>query len=304
MNRQAGIEFVCHGVTWASGAPTLLMAEPTGRLEHLPLVGLDVGFTVTSRERHCTGRYRFVNRYQVEPLACPQKAQIAKGSQCPTCLGQDEFRFAHQAHEGGYLPPALDTYLSQPHWLYIATFAPSMSKVGTAAAPRKTSRLNEQGPQFATYITQSPDGRTVRRLEDALSRELGLTQTVRRGTKVKALTEQPLTAEQHDDVVARALVTLTDWGTICQPHAWTPPTESLALLPLQPRNDLVVHPHDIRQAAHGFHIQACLGSTALVHLIGNADSAKYVVDLGALKGRRVLLGDFSSPRTASQSPLF
>jgi hypothetical protein len=306
VNCQAEIDYVCHAVTWSTGMPTLLMAAPTGQLEHLPIVGTDIGLMITSAERYCTGRYRFSGMYDVEPVACPHRAQVAGGSQCPACLGQDEFRFAHQAHQGGHPRPALDTYLGQPHWLYIATFARSVSKVGTAAAPRKASRLNEQGPLFATYIAQSPDGRAVRHLEDALSRELGLAQTVRRGTKIAALTEPGRipTVVEHMNVVAKAVAALTDWGTVCNPHEWAPPTESLALMPPQPVQDRVIYPHDLRQGTHGFHIESCLGSTVLACLTANSDPTKYIVDLSVMKGRRVLTGDFTSPLTTSQSMLF
>jgi hypothetical protein len=45
--------------------------------------------------------------------------------------------------------------MSQPHWLYIATFTHAASKVGTVAAPRRKSRLDEQGPLYATYLKPS-----------------------------------------------------------------------------------------------------------------------------------------------------
>ncbi len=77
--------------------------------------------------------------------------------------------------------------MDQPHWLYLATFADGATKVGTAAEPRKQSRLDEQGALFATYRTKSPNGHAVRHLEDALSHDLHVPQTVRAATKLKAL---------------------------------------------------------------------------------------------------------------------
>src|SRR5262249_33749741 len=150
-------------------------------------------------------------RVRVEAVACPDRAPAVTGGQCAACTSQDEFRFAHHFHSGGHVPDALAAYMAQPHWLYLATFTDGTTKVGTAADPRRRSRLDEQGALFATYLAQSPDGRAVRYLEDALTRRLTLTQTVRATTKLRSLAElrdlAPARAahRQHLDRAAQAL---------------------------------------------------------------------------------------------------
>ncbi|MFI0412398.1 DUF2797 domain-containing protein [Actinomadura sp. 3N508] len=307
MDLQPGHQYLWHGVTWASGTPTLLLADTaSARLAPISLMGLNLGFRVAAPTRYCTGRYQFAHTFQVELRACPRQAESDAGGQCPACLQEDEFRFAHQFHKDGYTPPALATYMNQPHLLYIATFANTVSKVGTAAATRRQSRLDEQGPVHATYLTEVSDGRTVRHLEDALSRQLGLTQTVRTAAKLAALAEpDPDRARTtHENIVTSALSTLADMGIRPTRHEWKPPAEGQEIRSPQPPGRRVVYPHDLRDGEHRFLIQSCSGSQALARLSTDELDARYVLDLNVLKGRRILTGDYTSPQTTHQESLF
>ncbi|GAA1022112.1 hypothetical protein Aple_064700 [Acrocarpospora pleiomorpha] len=310
MGLEFGRQYLWHGVTWATGRPTLLLADAaTGVLGHVEVMGLDLGLKVCGSARFCTGRYGFAGTCQVEPLPCPWQAEAGSGGQCAGCLGQDEFRFAHQFHKGGHAPPALAAYMSQPHWLYVATFAHAVSKVGTAAAPRRRSRLDEQGPTWATYLAHVPDGRAVRMLEDALSRELGLTQTVRGTAKLGALADpDPARIHAaHERVVDRAIAALADLGVSIVRDEWEPPGVSLALRSPQQQGERAVYPHDLRHGEHGFLVESCSGSHVLARLSSDAthpDGVRYVLDLNTLKGRRITIGDYTSPETILQGSLF
>ncbi|MFF6815225.1 DUF2797 domain-containing protein [Streptomyces sp. NPDC012403] len=293
-------------MTWASGDPRLLLAPlPGGPLVHAGIMGRRLGYQVSGTGRWCTGRYRFADRVRVEAVACPDRAPAESGGQCAACAGRDEFRFAHHFHSGGHVPDALAAYMAQPHWLYLATFADGTTKVGTAADPRKRSRLDEQGALVATYLAESPDGRAVRFLEDALTRRLGLTQTVRAAAKLTALAElRDLTPartahQQHLDRAAEALAGLNIPSV---PEPWTPPVEGDLLR--TPGTGRVLYPHDPREGEHGLTVLACLGSQVLASLDGDGE-LPCLLDLGALKGRRITLGtQFTSPPAAVQSALF
>ncbi|WP_158894039.1 DUF2797 domain-containing protein [Amycolatopsis anabasis] len=298
-------EYVCHGVTWATGDPRLLLAPlPSGPLIYAEIMQRRLGFTI-SGGRRCTGRYQFADTVRVEALACPDRAPTGHGGdQCPRCFSQDEFRFAHQAHRDGPIPEALRRYLDQPHWLYLATFADGATKVGTAAEPRKQSRLDEQGALFATYLTESPDGRAVRHLEDALTRDLQLPQTVRAATKLKALatlTDLSTASAAHDHHVARAADTLAALNTPATLEKWAPPAHGDRLRAASGAR--MVYPHDLRDGAHGFAVMSCVGTQVLA-LLDRDEEVGYVLDLQALKGRRITFGPFSSPAVAVQDSLF
>jgi len=297
-------DYVCHGVTWATGDPRLLLSPlPDGPLVHAKIMSRRLGYAAGTG-RWCTGRYQFADTVRVEAVACPDRALADQGDQCRRCARQDEFRFAHQVHQDGHAPEALRRYMEQPHWLYLATFADGTTKVGTAAEPRKRSRLDEQGALFATYLSTSPDGRAVRHLEDALTRDLRMPQTVRATTKLTALaklTDLSVAGAIHDQHVARAADAHAATNTSATLETWAPPAEGDRLRVAGPVR--VLYPHDLREGEHGFTVVSCVGTQVLAALDGD-DEVDYVLDLGALKGRRITLGPFSSPAAAVQNSLF
>ncbi|WP_395577243.1 DUF2797 domain-containing protein [Streptomyces sp. BK79] len=299
--------FVCHGITWASGDPRLLLAPVTGGpLVYTPVMGRRLGYQVSGTGRWCTGRYRFADRVRVEALACPDRAPAEAGGQCAACAGRDDFRFAHRFHSGGHVPDALAVYMAQAHWLYLATFADGTTKIGTAAEPRKRSRLDEQGALIATYLARSADGHAVRFLEDALTRHLGLTQTVRAAAKLTALAElRDLTParDAHQQHLDRAAEALSNLNVPATPEPWTPPGEGDLLR--ASGTGRALYPHDPRSGEHGWTVLSCLGSQVLIALDCDDEQLPYLLDLGTLKGRRIALGaQFSSPPAAVQSALF
>lgn len=297
--------YVCHGITWAPGHPVLLLApQPGAPLLYAEFLNQRLGYRADGTGRWCTGRYRFVHTHHVEAVACPDRAPADTGGQCPRCAGQDDFRFAHQIHHGGHAPPELAAYMAQPHWLYLATFADGATKVGTAAAARKRSRLDEQGPVFATYLTRTADGRAVRFLEDALTRDLALPQTIRAAAKLRALAHlRDLTHARtaHQGHLDRACAALAHMNVPATPQPWTPPGQGDLLRTADTRRTL--YPHDPRDGEHGLQTLACLGTQVLAALTDD-EPPTHLLDLGTLKGRRITLGPFHSPSTAVQSPLF
>jgi hypothetical protein len=194
--------------------------------------------------------------------------------------------------------------MDQPHWLYLATFADGATKVGTAAEPRKQSRLDEQGALFATYLTKSPDGQAVRHLEDAITSGLQMPQTVRASTKLKALanlTDLSAASATHDHHIARAADALAAMDTLTMLEKWPPPAEGDRMRVAG--GIRVLYPHDLRDGEHGFTVVSCVGTQVLA-VLGGDDEVDYVLDLGALKGRRITLGPFASPVAAVQNSLF
>jgi hypothetical protein len=296
-------QYVCHGVTLATGDPRLLLAPlPDGPLVHAEIMNQRLSFAVGAG-RWCTGRYQFTDTVRVEALACPDRAPADTG-QCTRCLRQDEFRFAHRFHHGGAVPDTLRRYMDQPHWLYLATFADGATKVGTAAEPRKRSRLDEQGALFATYLTKAPDGRTVRHLEDAITRSLHLPQTVRASTKLKTLanlTDLSAASATHDHHVTRAADALAAVDILAMLETWTPPAEGDRMRVAD--GVRMLYPHDLRAGEHGFTVVSCIGTQVLAVLDGD-DEVNYVLDLGTLKGRRITLGRFASRVAVFQNSLF
>jgi hypothetical protein len=301
---------LCHGVTWDDRTPALDLARlDTRTASSAPLLGRRLGIRIAAAGPFCLGAARAVDG-RLRNVPCPYQARAVTGRQCEECAAQDEFRFAHHVHLGGYVPDALARYLEQPHWVYIATFADATSKVGTASAPRKTGRLDEQGAVRATYVAHTQDGRTARVLEDAVTEHAGISQTKRRATKVAAL-ERPAASEalsrEHYETVTQAGEVLASRPSRADiqlaAEAWQPPIAMSGFFADVPLGGWLPYPHDLLRGDHGFHIDAAAGSTVLARL-RERDDVRYVVDLGALAGCRIFVGAYASPETPVQMSLF
>ena len=299
------------GVAWSHRTPALDLTDlGTGTRHRLPVLHRRLGLRVTTPGRFCTGWYGFVDG-EGRLRRCPARARAVTGGQCADCALRDQFRFAHQGHLGGYVPRELEPYLAIPQWLYVATFADGISKVGTAAEHRKHDRLDEQGPLLASWVAHASNGRLVREAEDAVSQELQLPQH-RGGNAKAAALARPLPRRRaearHRETVAQAgqLVRDTVWGPGLAPVAedWSPPEAMGALREPPPHGHRITYPHDLATGEHGLHVEACAGAAALARTGTDADAVRFLVDLGRLRGRRVVLGPFISPVAEVQEAMF
>ncbi|YCI96676.1 DUF2797 domain-containing protein [Arthrobacter sp. R3-55] len=218
----------------------------------------------------------------------------------------------HDFHRGTSVPAGLRAYLMQPHWLYVATFANGATKVGTASAPRKWNRLAEQGAVHASYVAHAEDGRVVRVLEDMVTRELGLVQQVRSGSKVAGLVEPRAGVEllalnrQHAGRVRELLGGLAMTGYAVVEEEWERPelAERLCTAGAGGRHP---YPATFDAGGHGLRVHALSGAIALAGLpdaSGNEIEGSFVADLGALKGRKIEFGPHLTEIPALQDSLF
>lgn len=297
--------YLVRSMSWSDREnPALELVDIADAVTRLPLVGATLAF-FTEPGRHCIGRSEFVGEDAVRMAPCPHRRLAESGKQCASCAAADDFRFIHHVHRGGHVPPALRSYVSQPHWLYVATFADGSAKVGTASHVRKSARLDEQGAVRASYVAHTPDGFTIRTLEDAVTAEAGLPQTRSRRRKTAALC-RPLTTAgldaAHASSVALAEAVVADHGHAWGPETWTPPALHAALVEEAPFGGHEALPHDLTTGDHRLTVQAMVGGTALVTV--NDDPSRWVADLGDLLGRKVTPGDVRSPETLQQTSLF
>lgn len=178
------------GIDWTTSGPVLQHHDDDGG-GLLPLAAGDwLRFSVRQGPRLCLGSFAVHGPMTATHTPCPRSAAAERGYQCGGCFGRDDFRFMHDIHydtpRSGAVPAGLKAYLSQEHWLYIATFAGGATKVGTASGTRKWGRLAEQGAVVACYVAQAQDGRIVRLLEDTVTESLGLSQQVRSAARAGA----------------------------------------------------------------------------------------------------------------------
>lgn len=308
--------YLVHGVFWDGepasqqehdgGRPVLRLQPPNGAFREVSLhPGSRLGFHVAAGARFCLGHYKVHSASRRDHVPCPANAPAARGKQCERCFVLDDSRLIHDFHRGGRVPAGLRTYLMQQHWLYVATFASGASKVGTASHLRKWNRLAEQGAVAARYVARAQDGRVVRILEDLVSAEAGLTQQVRSAAKEEALV-QPLPVPRVDAINARhaaavrtLLAGVAVEGFSIVEEQWVRPAQAAGLCASTARH---AYPHALDDGRHGFGIAALSGTNALARLDGT--DAAFVVNLGRLAARTIVLGDFASDVPAVQESLF
>jgi hypothetical protein len=308
--------YLVHGVFWDGapaqsaghdgGSPVLRLQSPSGDLHEVSLAaGARLGFEVADHGRFCLGHHKVHSASSRDHILCPASAPAVKGKQCERCFVLDDSRLIHDFHRGGRVPDGLRTYLLQDHWLYVATFAGGASKVGTASHLRKWNRLAEQGAVVARYVARAEDGRVVRLLEDMVTREAGLAQQVRSAAKAEALAG-PLPAAAVDSMNERqaaAVRTLLGQAAVegfsIVDELWVRPAQAAGLCAPTARH---AYPHPLEEGKHGFGITALSGTNALTSLAGT--DAAFVVNLGRLAARTIVLGDFASEVPAVQESLF
>ena len=292
---------LCTGPAWVDRNPVLRF---DGRAA-LDLLGRRLSFEAHP-ERECTGASVADASESLTHRACPRGRPATRGRQCAECAADDQFRFAHHAHRGGYVPAALDDYLRSPHFVYVATFADGVSKVGTAVDHRKVGRLDEQGPLAATFVVAASDGRAARGFEDLVSDRLGLTQFKHRSSKVAALLTATSRVEVlglHEQTVSDALDALaTEPEAELIRESWVPPAAQSDLLHALDASSVGRYPHPLTEGEHCLTVRAMAGATALVTV--NDDDALFLADLGSLAGHRLRPGDVRSAPVPTQLGLF
>ncbi|WP_372697042.1 DUF2797 domain-containing protein [Arthrobacter sp. JSM 101049] len=312
----SGIDWPADGSTsrWAlqsvNGARADLVLEP----------GTRCSFAVEPG-RWCLGHTRVDGAEDWAHVDCPDAAAAARGTQCASCLVRDDARHMHDFHRSGIAPPGLRAYLAKPQWLYVATFAHGVSKIGTAGQGNKWRRLAQQGAVMASYVALAADGRIVRILEDLVTDRLGLGQAVRASAKTAGLTDPGQggpspsgvydagsLAMVHRVQVERVRGLLADdpeaTGLDVQPadEAFEPSPLADPLLSAWHSGEVHPYPGWLSASTHGFIVDAVLGQTLGVRLDGS--ERLYAVDASVLKGRRVVPGEHSTAVPVAQDSLF
>nr|WP_120523250.1 DUF2797 domain-containing protein [Arthrobacter celericrescens] len=290
------------------GSPALRLRAPSGEAGDVPLAaGGGLGFRVLAG-LWCLGHSKVHGPQDRRHVPCPDAAPAERGKQCGPCFARDDFRLMHDFHRGGSVPAGLRSYLMQPHWLYLATFAGGATKVGTASAVRKWQRLAEQGAVRATYVAHAEDGRVVRILEDLVTQELGTVQLVRSTAKAASLLE-PLADVELSAINKRAaartrelLDGLALGGFSTVEEEWQRPAFAAEACGLSGSGRRHPYPEAFDGGAHGFTVRSLSGATALVSLPG--EESGFIAGLGALKGRRIEFGDYRTDVPALQDSLF
>jgi len=202
---QNGQQLHVLSTVWVDETPSVRVRVDGGDSTVIPLAALTLRYSLEgSARRRCIGHKPFRDR-AVSWIDC-NSPPLPQSLTCDRCAANDAAFAAqlHHAHQRGRgeLDSAVLAHLDKPNSLYLAAFRDGSIKVGTSTKPRLQTRLAEQGAWRAVIAANATDGFAVRTLEDRVTAEIGLPQSVAIGRKLAGL-EQPKTDEWLESELSR-----------------------------------------------------------------------------------------------------
>ena len=176
-------------VLWVNAQPFIQIYDhDSEKITTQSLIGYSLSYQVpTPSERVCVN---YGDLLQAEKQNRCEKI-VKSGKKCDNCIREDNI-FASQFHsvhkkDRISISQKILKRMQKENILYIAGFFDGSTKVGTSASTRIQTRLLEQGAIHAVLMAETPDGITVRLLEDLITEELGIGQAVSIGKKIEGL---------------------------------------------------------------------------------------------------------------------
>lgn len=292
---------------WVDGEP-FVRARKSGEMAStlVPAVGLRLNYRLGPDPRRvCLGHTPF--RKGRNAFHDCRKLPEPGTRRCERCTIV-EATFAsnlHHAHTRGRseLDPAVLEHLQQPNQLYLAAFRDGSIKVGTSTLTRLQERLTEQGAWIAHLVALTSDGFAVRDLEDRVTAEVGLQQSVNISRKlaglVRPVDDDALVSrlERHGQQVSKLIERMSDSRIQPSHEMWHNPVSAEQALQKPLR-----YPLKLRSGSHDLEVVAAVGRIAAVRRPDTIDV--FVIDLQELYGIDLELGDFESDEIAIQDSLF
>jgi hypothetical protein len=181
-----------------------LVIDPLGR-EEWPrqLVRVRGGVLTFTRceERHCTGRH---DLERGRSMPCPGRVAfgVTAHEQCSSCFTATGFNPAF--YNAQRVSEQQRRRNLEPHIVYVVSFGVGTLKVGMAYAPRRLSRLLEQGARLGAVVASLPSADRARELEAAIARGFDVSEFVRSARK-RQLLGAPLSLAAARDELARTI---------------------------------------------------------------------------------------------------
>jgi len=293
-------------MSWADGSPKLRLRLNESASELVSVPGIRLAYAGDDARRRCIGHKPF-RHAKVDWVDCDREP--LRGSRtCDACTAVDA-TFASQLHHAhtrgaGEIDAAIRSHLEQPNHLYLAAFRDSSIKVGTSTARRLKTRLAEQGAWKASVVATATDGFAVRVLEDAVTAELGLSQSVSIGRKLGGLAA-PVTDVHVDRELDRWTRSTHDLIKSVGDGRFTATSDRWESSSLSDSRWDHVHPYPLRldRGNHALELLTANGRAVMAQRPGGDDL--FVSDIAQLFGQQItLLDDVLADEVTVQDSLF
>lgn len=302
---------LCHGISFSEHepAPMLRLRQAANwRTEYLEpnrVLSLEIGDL-----KFCLGYVTMNKDGSRNTLPCTKTKALRTGTQCDRCRRMDQTKFMHHFHKTGEAPEGLRKYLEQPHFLYIASFAHGVTKVGTTSTQSKWSRLAQQGAVIARYVARASDGAAIRILEDLVTEHVGLSQQVRQKSKIKGLSSWELDYAQLDAINSEAAERareflgsqrgLDTYGVELRDELWQQPSFAKPVIEAWDSRSLHAWSSALPGSTVNLRIRGVLGQSILAD--SGENTTLRLLDAAELKTRAVAVieqhGDFKEEQSA------
>jgi hypothetical protein len=302
-----GTRRVLLGVSWAGGIASIRVRDNASLLSvELPLLGLHLNYHADEHSLNlCLGHVPF-RRGRDAYVECVNRP-AAGDRKCNRCAANDATFAAnlHHAHtkDPDTIDPAVAKHMVQPNVAYLAAFRDGSIKIGTSTLKRQQERLTEQGAWMAQVVATSTDGFAIRDLEDKVTRDLGLPQSVSGRRKVAGLanpTSNQLLENKLSELaigVRRVITELGDDRLKTKSESW----HSHAVTDSTWEN-VHAYAQNLKLGNHDLTVRAVSGRQIAFSRSGADDI--FVADLGPLLGIELELGEFDPSPIPVQDSLF
>ncbi len=273
------------GVSWSDGAPSVQVRRLDGEPVSEPLIGQSWAFRVDETARRwCLGSEGPGH------AATPCLEPPSEGRRTCTSCSVKNALFAgalHHAHKQDTSDPDVVKHLDQPNRLYVAAFRDGSMKIGTSTEHRANTRLLEQGAWMARFVATTTNGVTVRVIEDLVTEQLALPQSVAITRKLSGLAtprDDAWLSAQLDGTVSRVhdLITasgLVRSGTSTCNDEWRNPAVEAELW-----NRIYAYPHRLDHGSHTMIIVGAVGRAVAFRRDAHESGDVFTADLQQIFG--------------------
>lgn len=165
------------------------------------LFGQDLSLEFDFSTKYCTGWVDFDNHCS---QICPDSATVdGKYENCLKC--RDRTGFNPAFYNADSVSAQQEKINQNPHFVYLAYFAPGVIKVGISQEERGIRRLLEQGARLALKLETFASALIARQYEAKIADLSGIMETVAASKKL-GLIKQPLDTAAAERALADALV--------------------------------------------------------------------------------------------------
>ena len=172
-----------------------------GEVKRRELFGQDLSLEFDFSTKYCTGWVDFENHCS---QICPDSATVdSKYENCLKC--RDRTGFNPAFYNADSVSAQQEKINQNPHFVYLAYFAPGVIKVGISQEERGIRRLLEQGARLALKLETFSSALIARQYEAKIAGLDGIMETVTASKKLE-LIKHPLDTAAAEQTLADALV--------------------------------------------------------------------------------------------------